>query len=84
MPEPPQQENMVTPPPASASNVALIGLVGMIAFASGIACVYASRPRNTLDPADRGNLALRNAGAGLVVLGLIGAILAGLLLLAGD
>lgn len=84
MPEPPQQENMLAPPPASASNVVLIGLVTVIAFASGIACVYAARPRNILDPKDRGNLPLRNAGAGLIVLGLVGAMLAGLLLLAGD
>ena len=62
----------------------MIGIVTIIGFVGGIACVYAARPRNILDPKDHGNIALRNAGAGLIVLGVIGLILAGLLLLAAN
>ena len=37
-----------------------------------------------LDPKDLGNIALRNAGAGLIVLGVVGLLLMGLLLLSGN
>ena len=83
MPEPPQQETMLSAPPPDASNLLMIGLVTVIGFVGGIWCVYKARPQNILDPKDVGNLALRNAGAGLIVLGLVGLILIVLLLLAG-
>ena len=83
MPEPPQQETMLNAPPPDASNVLMIGLVTLVGFVGGIACVYKARPQNILDPKDHGNLALRNAGAGLIVLGLVGLILVVLLLLTG-
>jgi parallel beta helix pectate lyase-like protein len=82
MPEPPDQETMLSPPPPDASNVGMIGIVTVIGFVGGIACIYAARPKNILDPKDHGNLLLRNAGAGLIVLGLVGLLLIGLLLLA--
>jgi hypothetical protein len=84
MPEPPQQESMLNPPPPDASNLLTIALVTIVGFAGGIYCVYKARPQNMLDPKDVGNLALRNAGAGLIVLGVVGLLLIGLLLLSGS
>lgn len=82
MPEPPLQESMLSPPPPDASNVVLIAVVTVVGLVGGIACVYAARPQNILDPRDRGNIPLRNAGAGLIVFGVVGLLLVGLLLLA--
>jgi hypothetical protein len=84
MPEPPQQDSMLNPPPPDASNLLTIALVTIIGFVGGITCVYKARPQNMLDPKDIGNLALRNAGAGLIVLGVVGLLLIGLLLLSGS
>jgi hypothetical protein len=84
MPEPPQQESMLNPPPPDASNMLTIGIVTIVGFVGGIFCVYKARPQNILDPKDVGNLALRNAGAGLIVLGVVGLLLMGLLLLSGS
>ena len=72
---------MIAEPP-DASTVVVMGIVTIAAFVGGIACVYAGRPKNLLDPNDKGNFALRNAGAGLVVFGLVGLILVGLQLAA--
>ena len=74
---------MLNPPPPNASNVLMIGLVTVVGFVGGIIAVYKARPQNILDPKDLGNLALRNAGVGLIVLGLVGLILIVLLLLSG-
>jgi hypothetical protein len=52
-------------------------------FVGGIACIYAARPKNMLDPRDLGNFPLRNVGAGLIIFGLMGLIIVGLLLAAG-
>jgi hypothetical protein len=84
MPEPPQQDSMLNPPPPDASNLLTIGLVTIVGFVGGIVCVYQARPQNMLDPKDVGNLALRNAGAGLIVLGVVGLLLMGLLLVSGS
>lgn len=84
MPVPPPQDTMINPPtPAPASDVVLFGLVTVIVLASGVALLYASRPRNLQDPKDRGNLQLRTLGAGALVLGLVGLVLVFLLLQGG-
>jgi len=82
MPVPPQQETMLNAPPPDAANVVSIGFVAVLCFVGGVACVYWARPQNILDPKDRGNIPLRNAGAGLIVLALIALVLVGLLLAA--
>ena len=82
MPEPLPQENMLNAPPPEAANVVSIGFVAVLCFIGGVACVYWARPQNILDPKDRGNIPLRNAGAGLIVLALVALVLVGLLLAA--
>ena len=83
MPEPPQQQTMLIAEPPDTSTVVVMAVVTIIALVGGIACVYAGRPKNLLDPTDNGNYPLRNVGAGLVVFGLVGLILVGLQLAAG-
>ena len=78
MPAPPPQPSMLDLPSLDSPNPALLGLITLGAMAVGVALVYASRPRNLLDPRDLGNFALRNAGLGFVVIGLFGLILVGL------
>lgn len=82
MPEPLPQENMLNAPPADAANIISIAFVALLCFVGGVLCVYWARPQNILDPKDRGNIPLRNAGAGLIVLALIALVLVGLLLAA--
>jgi len=82
MPEPLAQENMLSAPPTEAANVVSIGFVALLCFIGGIVCVYYARPQNILDPKDRGNIALRNAGASLIILAVVALILVGLLLVA--
>lgn len=82
MPEPPQQATMLIAEPPDTSTVVVMAIVTIIALVGGIACVYASRPKNLLDPNDRGNFPLRNVGAGLVIFGMVGLIIVGLQLAA--
>ncbi len=73
---------MLVPPPAEAANVISIAFVALLCFVGGVVCVYKARPQNILDPKDRGNIQLRNAGASLIILALIAVVLVGLLLAA--
>jgi Right handed beta helix region len=78
MPEPPQQDTMLAPQAPDASGVPVIGIMSLVAFVGGIACIYAARPQKVLDPNDRGTFALRNAGVGLIGLSIVGLVLFGL------
>jgi hypothetical protein len=82
MPAPPQQDSMLTPPPANAANVVSIGFVAVLFLIGGVACLYWARPQNILDPKDHGNIQLRNAGASLIVLAMVALVVVGLLLVA--
>jgi hypothetical protein len=83
MPDPPAQPTMpVDLAPSDDAGSALgIELVGILATAAGIALAYMARPKNILDPKDRGDYGLRQKGIALLVIGMSGIILGGLLLL---
>ena len=82
---PAQQPNMPVPlpDPPNVETAVMVGLVALAATIGGIATVYAARPQNIMDPKDRGNIPLRNAGVSILVLGTVGLVLAVLLVLAG-
>lgn len=92
LPEPPPYTAMLPPPPeptmpaelpaaADFGSALATTIVAIVAIVAGVAMVYAARPRNILDPKDRGNIGLRTAGITLVVIGASGVLISGLLLL---
>ena len=79
--EQPSQPLALAPLPDS-STALVIGLIGIVVAAVGIAVVLNSRPKRSADPTNLGNYGLRLRGISLIVLGSIGIILAGLILVA--
>jgi parallel beta helix pectate lyase-like protein len=69
-------------PAPDAGSALVITVVALLVLVAGFVVVYAARPQNIMDPKDRGNIPMRNAGVTMVVLGATGTALGALLLLA--